>query len=152
MKIGELGRRTGVSPKTIRFYEESRLLAEAQRTESGYRIYGDNHVKQVEFILSAKRLGLSLEEIRDIMRLREGGQPPCFHVERLLQQRLDEVRQVQAELGQLEGVLKSTLRRTREALAEAGSANYCPVIEHSRVSPSPLPLAERALKKRPRSR
>lgn len=149
MQIGELAKRTGVKPKAIRFYEEMGLLREPGRTESGYRIYGDPQVRQIKFILRAKRLGLSLDEIREIIRLREGGQTPCFHVERLLQQRLAELEQVQAELKQLQSDLESTLQHTRTALAQADTADYCPVIEHSQVTPSPLPLAERALKKRP---
>lgn len=149
MQIGELAERTGLNPRTIRFYEEIDLLGRPGRSESGYRSYGDEHVRQIGFILRAKRLGLSLEEIRGVMRLREGGQPPCFHVERLLQQRLSELREVQGELRQLQADLESTLQRTREALAEAGGADYCAIIEHSRVTPSPLPRAERALKKRP---
>lgn len=149
MQIGELAKRTGVKPKAIRFYEEMGLLREPGRTESGYRIYGDPQVRQIKFILRAKRLGLSLDEIREIIRLREGGQTPCFHVERLLQQRLAELEQVQAELKQLQSDLESTLQHTREALAQVGTADYCPVIEHSQVTPLPLPLAERALKKRP---
>jgi len=149
MQIGELARRTGVGAKTIRFYEEIGLLGKPQRTESGYRLYSDAHVKQIQFILRAKRLGLSLDEIREIMRLREGGQPPCFHVERLLQQRLAELQEVQAELKQLQRDLESALQRTHKALAEISSADYCPVIEHSQAAPSPLPLAQRALKKRP---
>ncbi len=150
MQIGELARRTGVNPKAIRFYEDIGVLTKPRRTESGYRVYNEGQVRQIEFILRAKRLGLSLEEIGEIMRLREGGQAPCFHVERLLQQRLAELQQVQAELKELQADLESTLQHTHEALAEAGSAEYCPVIEHSQVGPSPLPLAERALKKRPR--
>lgn len=149
MQIGQLAKRTGVNPKTLRFYEGIGLLGKPRRTESGYRIYGDAHVKQIEFILRAKRLGLSLEEIRDIMRLREGGQVPCFHVKRLLEQRLTELQQVQAELRQLQSDLESTLQHTRKALAQVGTADYCPIIEHSQLAPSPLPLAERALKKRP---
>ena len=149
MRIGELAQRTGLNPKALRFYEEVGLLRASRRTESGYRIYGEAHLKQVEFILRAKRLGLSLDEIRDIMRLREGGEPPCVHVEQLLQRRLLELQQVQRELKELQRDLESTLRQTREALAQAGTADYCPIIEHAQVALSPLPLAERALKKQP---
>lgn len=149
MQIGELVRRTGVDAETLRFYEKIGLLLKPSRTDSGYRIYSDSHVKQVKFILRAKRLGLSLDEIRDIIRLREGGQAPCFHVERLIQRRLSELDQVQGELRQLRRDLQSALQHTREALAQAGAADYCPVIEHAQVAPSPLPLAERALKRQP---
>lgn len=147
MKIGELARRTQLNPKTIRFWEQIGLLDQPQRTDSGYRQYDDGDIDRIQFILRAKRLGLSLEEIREIIRLHDGGQMPCIHVERLLQQRLSELTAVQAELAQLKADLQSTLDQTREALAETG-AGYCPVIQHSSVSLQPLPLAERALKRR----
>lgn len=150
MRIGELARRTGVNPKTIRFYEEIGLLSPPQRTGSGYRTYGEEQVRQMEFILRAKRLGLSLEEIRDIIRIREGGEPPCVHVARLLERRLAELKRMQAELQELQRALEATLQRTRTALAKTDTANYCPIIEHSQVDPAPLPLAERTLKRRPR--
>ena len=61
MKIGELAKATGLTTKTIRYYELNRLLEEPERTESGYRVYGQEAVEQLEFVKKAKRLGLSLE-------------------------------------------------------------------------------------------
>lgn len=148
MKIGELSRAAGFSQKTIRFYEQIGLLPVPARTESGYREYSHSHLEQLQFISRAKRLGLTLNDIRDILGLLEGGEPPCVHVERLLQDRLAELRRVQEELSQLEHEVDSTLKRMRDALTKPGAAKFCSVIEHAQVTPIPLPLAERALRRR----
>ena len=71
-RISELARRTGVPPSTLRFYEQAGLLP-AARTGSGYRIYGEDAVRRLEFIGSAKQLGLPLEEIRDLLDAWERG-------------------------------------------------------------------------------
>ena len=91
MKIGELARVTGLTVKSIRYYELLRLLAEAPRTESGYRIYSQDAVQRLLFIKKAKRLGLSLDEIKDILELYENQQAPCVHVLALLDRKIAEV-------------------------------------------------------------
>ena len=91
MKIGELANATGLTTKTIRYYELNRLLEEPQRTDSGYRLYDSEDVERLEFIKKAKSLGLSLEEIRDILILHEQRQAPCVHVLALLDRKLEQV-------------------------------------------------------------
>ena len=66
-KIGELSNATGLTTKTIRYYELNGLLEEPWRADSGYRLYDPEDVERPEFIKKAKTLGLSLEEIRDIL-------------------------------------------------------------------------------------
>ncbi len=91
MKIGELARVTCLTVKSIRYYELLQLLAEAPRTESGYRIYGQEAVERLQFIKKAKRLGLSLDEIKDILELHESQQAPCVHVLALLERKIADV-------------------------------------------------------------
>ena len=91
MKIGELAKRTGFSTKAIRYYELLGLLAEPERTESGYRLYGPEDVERLEFIEKAKRLGFSLEDIRDVLVLHQQQETPCVHVLALLEQKLTRV-------------------------------------------------------------
>ena len=98
MKIGELANATGLTTKTIRYYELNRLLQEPERTESGYRMYGEADVERLEFIKKAKSLGLSLEEIRDILLLYEQRQSPCVHVLALLDRKLEQVDNMISEL------------------------------------------------------
>jgi DNA-binding transcriptional MerR regulator len=65
-RISELARRTGMPASTLRFYEQAGLLP-AARTASGYRVYDEEAVRRLEFISSAKHLGLPLEEIRELL-------------------------------------------------------------------------------------
>ncbi|OII69610.1 MULTISPECIES: heavy metal-responsive transcriptional regulator [unclassified Streptomyces] len=71
-RISQLAERCGVPATTLRFYEDAGLLP-AERTPSGYRIYGEDAVERLAFISSAKLLGLALEEIRDLLDVREEG-------------------------------------------------------------------------------
>lgn len=66
LRISQLAERAGVKPTTLRFYERAGLLP-ARRSESGYRLYDEEAVERLEFIASGKRLGLPLEEIRDLL-------------------------------------------------------------------------------------
>jgi len=86
--IGDLAKRVGTNPKTIRYYEDLGLLSEPERTESGYRLYAESDVERLRFILNAKALGLSLNEIKDIVDLWASGTAPCGHVSRLLEDKL----------------------------------------------------------------
>ncbi|GGV48247.1 MerR family transcriptional regulator [Kitasatospora herbaricolor] len=71
-RISQLAERSGVPATTLRFYEDAGLLP-ADRTPSGYRMYGEDAVERLAFISSAKLLGLALEEIRDLLDVREEG-------------------------------------------------------------------------------
>lgn len=73
-QIAELARRTGLSRPTLRYYEEIGLLDEPERSEAGYRVYNRDDEARLQFIRRAKRLGLSLEEIRDLVAVWAGGE------------------------------------------------------------------------------
>lgn len=88
MRIGELAQATGTTTKTLRFYEESGLLPPAERMTSGYRDYTDDAVGRVGFIRRGQAAGLTLAQIRQILKIREHGQAPCSHVREMLAQRL----------------------------------------------------------------
>ncbi|MEV4558210.1 heavy metal-responsive transcriptional regulator [Kitasatospora sp. NPDC049285] len=71
-RISQLAERSGVPATTLRFYEGAGLLP-AERTPAGYRVYGEEAVERLGFISSAKLLGLPLEEIRELLDVREQG-------------------------------------------------------------------------------
>ncbi|WP_236246997.1 heavy metal-responsive transcriptional regulator [Streptomyces sp. CC210A] len=71
-RISQLAERSGVPATTLRFYEDAGLLP-ADRTPAGYRVYGEGAVERLAFISSAKLLGLALEEIRELLDVREEG-------------------------------------------------------------------------------
>jgi DNA-binding transcriptional MerR regulator len=110
--IGELAKRAGVSAKAIRLYEEDGLLPTPQRTPAGYRVYDASAIRVAGFVAQARRLGFRLDEIRDIVKLRQRGQRPCCnHVFRLAAARLAELDKTIAALRQMQRGLRELLRR-----------------------------------------
>ena len=69
VQIGQVAERTGLSLRTIRFYEESGLVVPTTRSEGGFRLYGDDDVARLEVIKRMKPLGFSLEEMRELLTL-----------------------------------------------------------------------------------
>ncbi|MDA7589843.1 MerR family transcriptional regulator, partial [Porticoccaceae bacterium] len=69
LKIGELASLAGVSRDTLRFYEKHGLIIPNQRTESGYRLYSNIDVERISFIVSAKEVGFTLNEIHQLLEL-----------------------------------------------------------------------------------
>ena len=72
-RIGELAQRHGLSTATLRYYERLGLLDEPERSPSGYRLYDDDHDERLRFIIRAKALDLSLEEIHTLLDVRDSG-------------------------------------------------------------------------------
>ena len=71
-RVSELAKQVGLPPSTLRFYEQAGLVP-ARRSESGYRLFDDQAVERIEVITTGKRLGLPLEEIRDLLQVWEDG-------------------------------------------------------------------------------
>ncbi|MFP5503767.1 MAG: heavy metal-responsive transcriptional regulator [Candidatus Sericytochromatia bacterium] len=109
--IGELAKRVGVNAKTIRYYEDMGLLSEPERTESGYRLYSEQDVERLRFIMGAKALGLSLAEIKEIVGLWGAGVAPCSHVAQLLSDKLKDLDRRIAELVQFRDALAGYMDR-----------------------------------------
>ncbi|MBV1894278.1 MAG: heavy metal-responsive transcriptional regulator [Ilumatobacteraceae bacterium] len=91
MRIGVLAERTGVTTKTVRYYESIGLVAEPQRTPSGYREYDDDAVERLRFIRDAQSSGLSLSEIQSVLELKDTGARSCDHTTALLNRHLSEI-------------------------------------------------------------
>lgn len=75
MRIGEAAAAAGMTAKTLRFYEETGLLPTAARSSNGYRDYAEESVTRLEFIRRGRAAGLALAQIREILALRDSGQP-----------------------------------------------------------------------------
>jgi len=75
--IGDLAARSGTTRKAIRLYETAGILPPAKRTASGYRTYDAETVGLLEFVRRAQRLGFTLVEIGEIVRIKRAGRAPC---------------------------------------------------------------------------
>lgn len=98
MLIRDLSRATGVPASTIRYYERLGLLQVPQRSGAQYRLYETADVERLRFIQKAKRLGLSLTEIGQIIALRAEGTPPCQQLKAMVASHLQQLDQQIAEL------------------------------------------------------
>ena len=70
MKVNELSKRTGINLETIRYYEKQGILPEPRRQANGYRSYDEESVAQLMFIKNCRRLGFSLEDIKQLNALK----------------------------------------------------------------------------------
>jgi DNA-binding transcriptional MerR regulator len=127
MRIGEIAGRAGVTAKTIRFWEDQRLLAPPGRTPAGYRDYDPAILDRLAFIRHAQAAGLTLAAIRQVLEIRDGGQPPCVHVTDLIGRRLAEVEARLAELGRTRDQLVVLAARAA-ALDPADCRGYCSIV------------------------
>lgn len=111
LRIGKLAQASGVSAKTIRFYEEVELLPPAQRAENSYRLYGNEDVQRLRFIRNARSLDFSLDDLREILALRDQGEAPCRYVMQLLEEKSVEIEERIRQLRALQEELQQLLAR-----------------------------------------
>jgi DNA-binding transcriptional MerR regulator len=129
MKIGELARHSGLAATALRFYEKAGLLPEPVRTASGYREYTADVLPRLAFIRAAQAVGLTVGEIRDVIRIRDRGAAPCAHVLELIERRRAEVRSRIGELQQLERDLTHLVERGAGVdPADCDPAGICKII------------------------
>jgi MerR family Zn(II)-responsive transcriptional regulator of zntA len=110
--VAEVGRRTGLTRKALRLYEELGLVEPAARTDAGYRLYDDEALRRIELVNRAKVLGLTLTEAKEFLHVAAG----CcgeHHPElaALVEGKLAETQQRIAELQSLRSTLESVLGR-----------------------------------------
>ena len=150
MRIGELAQRAGVSAQTVRYYERIGILPGPDRTASGYRRYAEEDADRLAFITRAKLLGLTLEEIGDILSASGPDSVNCEHVLALLETKRAQIAAWIEEAEGLRYALTATIAASRSRMhAEAsGRARqgargqcHCTVIERG--------LHERALRLQP---
>ena len=109
MFIQELAQLTGVSAKTIRYYESIGLLPDPQRAENNYRQYTPEAVERLRFIVTARGLGFNLTDIGEFLTARDEGTLPCRRVLDSFDQRISEIDRRIADLL----TLRDTLQRIR---------------------------------------
>jgi DNA-binding transcriptional MerR regulator len=130
LQIGRVAQKTGLSVDAIRFYEKSGLLPRPARTQSGYRLYEEREIADLEFIQKAQQLGFSLNEIRELFSIQRHPHEVCEHVRDLIAQKLVVVRAKIADLQRLETELARALRQCRTALRQPSKhRDSCPVLE-----------------------
>src|SRR3954470_14107936 len=113
LRIGELAELAQCPPETIRFYEREGLLEQPGRTASNYRIYSRAQVQRLAFIRNCRSLDMTLEEIRELLRLQAIPRENCAAAHQVLDEHIAHVAARVIELQQLERQLKALRRRCK---------------------------------------
>jgi len=129
--IGDIAKKFGLNPRTIRYYEGVGILPKTRRTESGYRVYTDETIDRLAFILKAKALGLKLDEIREIIRLYEKGEVPCDCTKSFIKNKIGEIDEKIASLTELRARLADLLKIGK---LKGAAGSICPIITESEKS------------------
>ena len=124
MKIGELARAASTAVETIRYYEREGLLPEAPRTQSNYRVYGDEQVDRLAFIRHCRSLDMTLDEIRVLLRFKDAPADNCGVVNQLLDEHIGHV---EARIRELR-TLQKQLRILREQCLQATTGADCGIL------------------------
>lgn len=122
--IGEAARASGVTAKMVRHYESIGLLPPARRTEAGYRQYGMDDVRILQFIHRGRALGFSLDQIAGLLALWRDKERASADVRRLALEHIDELDRKIAEL--------KAMKRTLAALASSchgDERSDCPILD-----------------------
>ncbi|WP_446728887.1 Hg(II)-responsive transcriptional regulator [Pseudoduganella sp. OTU4001] len=121
--IGSLAKSAGVNVESIRFYQRKGLMLEPERIHSAIRRYSDSDLARLQFIKAAQRIGFSLDEIAELLRLDDGTH--CVEARLLAEQKLQGVRERIADLQRIEMALGQLVA----SCGDVSGKIKCPLID-----------------------
>ncbi|MGM3309205.1 heavy metal-responsive transcriptional regulator [Anabaena sp. WFMT] len=132
--IGQVTELSGISIRTIRYYESVGLIKPSGRTEGGFRQFSADVLTRLAFIKRAQHLGLSLEEIRDILQVYDHGQPPCVEIQDKLQEKVlqidNQIEQLLTLRSEITGLLSGW-----QSMESQPQETICPIIQNNYRNP-----------------
>ena len=124
IKIGELAKRTGATVETIRYYEKEELLPEPSRSAGNYRLYREEHIERLQFIMHCRTLDMTLDEVRVLLQYWDEPDKDCGNVDALLDEHIQAVEVRIEELMQL----KQHLTVLRQKCVSSALAESCGIL------------------------
>jgi MerR family transcriptional regulator, copper efflux regulator len=139
MNIGQASKASGVSAKMIRHYESIGLIDAADRTDSGYRVYGPSEVATLRFIRRARDLNFSTEQIKGLLALWQDRSRASADVKRMAMQHVAHLEARMKELQEMASTLKHLAKH-----CHGDARPDCPIIEEfsqgqTAADPKPKP-------------
>lgn len=126
-RIGELAKLCDIKADTLRFYEKHGLMTPSHRSESGYRLYTPDDIARLRFILRAKAVGFTLNEIAELLSIElDKSNWACADVKGLVDSKLSQVEAKIAELMHFSSSLKSL---SDACCGGPDSAEHCSILE-----------------------
>ncbi len=125
MNIGEVAKISGVSAKMIRKYEDSGLVPKAKRNVSGYRSYSDNDVHTFRFIKTARSLGFSLKDIKELLSLWKNKKRASSNVKKIAQMHIE---QLEFKVNEINTMLNTLKHLTKNCHGD--DRPDCPILDN----------------------
>lgn len=140
LKIGELAKLAHISQDTLRFYEKHGLITPCTRSEAGYRLYSHDDVHRISFILSAKEVGFTLNEIHELLALEvTKDEQSCADVKQFVDRKITTINQ---RIRELQKIKKSLQTLSKACRGGDEPATHCTILEaltdHSNCKTHPL--------------
>ncbi|MBD2813554.1 Cu(I)-responsive transcriptional regulator [Xenorhabdus sp. Flor] len=124
MNISEIARKTGLTSKAIRFYEEKDLIIAPERGDNGYRFYQQKHIDELILLRQAREIGFTIEECRELLRLSRN---PNRHSIDVKTATLQKVAEIEEKIVKLQQIREKLLALAAECPGDNGAD--CPIIE-----------------------
>ena len=124
MNISEIASQTGLSAKSIRMYEDKKIISTPLRSDNGYRIYNEKQVTQLGIIAKARRAGFSLDECKALVELADNPCRESAEVKEKAKKKLEEVNKKIADLQAIKQTLDEWVK-----LCPGDSNSKCPIID-----------------------
>ena len=127
---GQLAQKTGCNIETIRYYEKERLLPKPKRSENGYRLYGHDSLKRLNFIRRCRELGFTIIEIQELLSLVDQNDFTCADISTITKSHIDSVKK---KITDLQNILKTLQKMARQC--GSGNNPECPILDALFSSP-----------------
>ncbi len=111
MNISEAARRSGLSAKTIRYYEDIALIGPASRGANGYRQYNDRAVRELLFLARSREVGFNLDESSQLLGLLRDSARHSVHAKALVLEKAEQLEQRISQLAAMQQVLRAMAER-----------------------------------------
>ncbi len=139
MNISDIARKTGLSGKAIRFYEEKGIITPPERSANGYRHYVGHHIEELTLLRQARQVGFSLEECRELVGMFND---PQRHSADIKARTLRKVQELDRQMAELQQMRQRLLTLAESCPGDDGAA--CPIIDslagccHQTATPKPV--------------
>lgn len=124
MTRSELAKKCDVNIEALRYYEKRKLIDLPKRSESGYRLYTEDDVTRIRFIKNAQKLGFSLNEILELLKLRIYKNKSCEEARKKSQAKLEDVENKIKALMIIQKSLKDLIKKCEKSVP----TNHCPIL------------------------
>ncbi|WP_074012015.1 Cu(I)-responsive transcriptional regulator [Candidatus Sodalis sp. SoCistrobi] len=125
MNISSVAKKTGLTPKAIRFYEQKGLVSPPLRRENGYRSYNERHLEELTLLRQARQVGFTLEECRELVALFND---PGRHSADVKRRTLNKVQEIETHIAELTQMRQHLLALADSCPGDQGAD--CPIIDN----------------------